>query len=615
MAFILEMQDCLVCNIITGYFRVMTMKNIFSLCNTFLISKKGTIAIATAIMFPSLLGFYSIAIDGSRFNSDRARLNDAIDNSVYALAVVNNGNDTNEEKTANAELANNYISYYFPMETINSADVAVTATTITDEDNLLVAIDYQVIANKLSHPIFEFYNIEKNNIGFDKDVTIRSNGISGTVRRTMAVPKAEASDYIFVVDFSTSMTYNSADRDYKREGLLKKVVRQLGTQVFELNNGSTIGIVPYSVGVPIMLDKTNYAGPSSKEIGCTYAGKMKGGYDSIDWSFWYNKPTGQYASSTLSKFIDRTDLGLRTYYINVIAKSNGYTTEATAKNWLVDKGYCYCSSSGVLLCDADDKSSIHNDDNKIELEKNLSNFLDVTYHEFNQHGIMNEKTMDIEGTLSGGYLFDEGNVKNMVNFQNTLAYIPFYRSCVDAYDDTYAHKTTIYKEIKNITKPAYYLLDLTDNASIFDEFDAMYPQGYTESLSGLLRAVPALAKGKNKRKYIFVISDGYDTYPTFRRKLMTDYDLCGVIKDGLKKYPEDRKATESDIFYISLVNNSTVKQWADECVGTNNSFVATNLAQLMAILNGIMFQNTIEYINPAETSDDDSSEENYSDQD
>lgn len=96
---------------------------------------------------------------------------------------------------------------------------------------------------------------------------------------------------------------------------------------------------------------------------------------------------------------------------------------------------------------------------------------------------------------------------------------------------------------------------------------------------------------------------------------MKSYNLCGVIKDGLKKYPEDRKATESDIFYISLVNNYTVKQWGDECVGTDNSFVATKLDELIEILSSIMFKNTIEYINPAEVSDESSSEENYSDKD
>ncbi|MFU0885710.1 TadE/TadG family type IV pilus assembly protein [Kluyvera sichuanensis] len=595
------------------------MKNIISLCKTFLIMNKGTIAVATAIMFPSLLGFYSIAIDGSRFNSDRARLNDAINNSVYALAVVDNRNETLEAKTVNNQLANNYISYYFPKETINADNVTVNATTVFDENNEPIAVDYQVVANKISHPVFDF-NKTDNNIGFDKNVTINGNGISGTARRTTAVPKAGATDYVFVVDFSTSMTYASAQAGYTREKLLKSVVRRLGEQVFELNNGSTIGIVPYSIGVPARLDKTNYASASSKEVGCTYAGKMKGGYDTLDWSFWYNKPSGNFAgeNASVSTFITKTDKVLRDYYVDTIAKSNGYentTKKPAANNWLIDKGYCYANAEGVLICDADQKSSIHNSKNQRELEKNLQNFLDVSDDEYHQYGIINEKTMDIDGTLSGDYLFNEDNVKTLVNFQNGLTDIPFYWSCADAYDDKYAHKTTMYKKIKEIEKPAYYLLNLTDDSSVFDEFDSMYPQGYTESLSGLLRSVPLLAKGKNPRKYIFVISDGNDSHETFRRKLMTNYDLCGVIKDGLKKYPEDRKATESDIFYISLVKNTTTKEWADECVGSANSFVATNLNQLIETLSSIMFKNTIEYINPAEVSDESSSEENYSDKD
>lgn len=595
------------------------MKNIISLCKTFLIMNKGTIAVATAIMFPSLLGFYSIAIDGSRFNSDRARLNDAINNSVYALAVVDNRNETPEAKTANNQLANNYISYYFPKETINADNVTVNATTVFDENNEPIAVDYQVVANKISHPVFDFNNTD-NNIGFDKNVTINGNGISGTARRTTAVPKAGATDYVFVVDFSTSMTYASAQAGYTREKLLKSVVRRLGEQVFELNNGSTIGIVPYSIGVPARLDKTNYASASSKEVGCTYAGKMKGGYDTLDWSFWYNKPSGNFAgeNASVSTFITKTDKVLRDYYVDTIAKSNGYentTKKPAANNWLIDKGYCYANAEGVLICDADQKSSIHNSKNQRELEKNLQNFLDVSDDEYHQYGIINEKTMDIDGTLSGDYLFNEDNVKTLVNFQNGLTDIPFYWSCADAYDDKYAHKTTIYKKIKEVEKPAYYFLNLTDDSSVFDEFDSMYPQGYTESLSGLLRSVPLLAKGKNPRKYIFVISDGNDSHETFRRKLMTNYDLCGVIKDGLKKYPEDRKATESDIFYISLVKNTTTKEWADECVGSANSFVATNLNQLIETLSSIMFKNTIEYINPAEVSDESSSEENYSDTD
>lgn len=595
---------------------VIIMKNIASQCKAFLIKNNGTIAVATAIMFPSLLGIYSIAIDGSRFNSDRARLNDAINNSVYALAVVNNGNETSEAKTANVQLANNYISYYFPKEKINADDVTVNATKVYDKDNLQIAIDYHVTAKKISHPIFEFTK-KDNDLGFNKNISISGNSLSGTVRRTTVLPKLAATDYIFVVDFSTSMQWSSAQSGYTRERLLKSVVRRLGEQVFELNNGSTIGIVPFSIGVPIPLDKTNYASASSKEIGCTYAGKMKGGYDSLDWSFWYNKPRGTSTGLNISldNFITRNDNDLRHYYVNIIAKANGYTDSRAANNWLIDKGYCYANQKGILICDADPKSSIHNENNRVELEKNLKNYLNVSYHEYHQSGIMNEKTMDIEGTLSGDYLFNESNTKWLINFQNRFDYIPFRWSCASAYKEAYAHQDSMYKKIKEVVKPSYYLLPLTDDEKIFDEFDSMFPEGWTESLSGLLRAVPALAQGTNPRKYMFVISDGEDNHDGFRRSLMTKHNLCGVIKDGLKKYPADRKAIESDIFYISMLKNGTVKQWADECVGPANSFVATNLEQLIDTLSRIMFKNTIEYINPAEISDDSASEENYSDRD
>lgn len=598
------------------------MNNISSLCKAFLVANKGTIAVATAIMLPSLFGFYSIAIDGSRFNGDRARLNDAINNGVYALAVVNNGNETAEDRTANVQLASNYISYYFPGETIDADEVTVKATTVVDEDNQPVAIDYQVSANKISHPIFEFSSAENKKVGFNKNVTVNGNNLSGAVRRTTVVPKTDASDYVFALDFSSSMRDPSAESGYTREKLLKKVVRTLGQQVFDLDNGSTIGIVPYAVGVPAALDKTNYASSTSKEVGCTFAGKMKGGYESLDWSFWYNKPTGAHIGkyATLSTFKYYTDIYLRGYYINTIAKANGFTGTA-ANNWLIERGYCQKASDNSLVCDADSKSALHNEANNAEINKNLQNFLDVSYYEYIKYSIMNEYTMDIDGTLSGDYLFDEKNVKTMVNFQNGLSYIPFYWSCAYAYDEKYMHSTTLmYQKIKEVQKPPYYLVKLTADSSVLDEFDAMYPQGYTDSLSGLLRSVPLLAQGKNPRKYIFVISDGLDSHPEFRRDLMKNHNLCGVIKDGLKKYPSDRKATESDIFYISLVNNGTAAQWANECVGASNAFVATSLQALIATLSNIIFKNTIEYINPADisgddSSDDSSSDENYSDQD
>lgn len=76
--------------------------------------------------------------------------------------------------------------------------------------------------------------------------------------------------------------------------------------------------------------------------------------------------------------------------------------------------------------------------------------------------------------------------------------------------------------------------------------------------------------------------------------------LCNVIKEGLKKYPDGTPTTDSDIYYISLVRNTSADEWADYCVGPENAFIATNLDSLLEIIGNVMFKNTIEYINPGE---------------
>lgn len=104
----------------------------------------------------------------------------------------------------------------------------------------------------------------------------------------------------------------------------------------------------------------------------------------------------------------------------------------------------------------------------------------------------------------------------------------------------------------------------------------------------------------NTRKIIFVITDGLDNKPDFRQELMARHGLCNVIKEGLKKYPDGTPTTDSDIYYISLVKNTSADEWADYCVGSENAFIATNLDSLLEIIGNVMFKNTIEYINPGE---------------
>lgn len=628
------------------------MKKIGSYPINFFRQHHGTITVSAALMMPMLIGFFSVAVDGARFNSERSRLTDALNQSVYAVAVMDNRNATAADKKSNVDLVGNYLAYYFPSNDIdiNNASIEVNARSIYDDKQVLQAVDYSVNTSQIAHPIFN--SQQGGKVGFQKDVTLRGNGLSGSVRRS-TVSQSIPTDYAFVVDFSSSMAQDSAERGLSREALLKKVVRTLGQKVFGLNDGSTIGLVPYSTGVTTVLNKSNYVkvngsefkNDGSKEFGCTYAGKMKDKYNKINWDFWYNKPSegmfskkytstkaekqaSQASQNAISAFTKLTDDNLESYYINIVALANGYVDRSSrnraATNWLVNKGYCYISSSSKLICDADSKSSIHNSDNTIELQKNLNNYLDVSESEADNYGIINPTTMDIDGTLAGDYLFDEDNVRTFVAFQNYEMFVsgyssrfvsvPFSQACYYAYGDgdsdsqnnaQYSHTSSFYLKAGKVTKPSYYLIDLTDDVGILSEFDDMHPFGNTDSLSGLLRSVPLLAKGMNTRKIIFVITDGLDNQPAFRQKLMDEpYNLCTVIKDGLKKYPENTPTTDSDIYYISLIDTSdarkTVKEWAKICVGDNHSFVATDMNSLLEIIGNVMFKNTIEYINPGE---------------
>lgn len=560
----------------------------FNLQN-FLKQNKGSIAVSFALMLPALLGFYSLVVDGARFNSERSRLADALNQSVYAVAVSDNRNSTAAAKTENIAKVESYLAYYFPDKNIDTKSIKINERFIYDEKNVLSAVDYSVNADQITHPIM---NLSKagGQSGFHANVVLRGNGLSGVVRRT-TVTKSIPTDYVFVVDFSGSMTSSSAESGLTREKLLKKVVNTLGQQIFELDNGSTIGFVPYSNGVPVRLDKTNYSSSQGKEIGCTHIAKMKSDFESLDWNFWYNKPRGNSNSTTVTSLKNLTNTAQQTYYQNVIAKANGQ-----GEDWLLSKGYCV-KENKKLLCDADSRSNINNPANVAELNKNYNNYWRFSRNSYIYNTMLNSSNVDIEGTLAGDYLFKEENVKTYVSSLGQASQIPFgYGGCYYAVPS----RSTIYQRIKDLTQPAYYLLDLSSDPSILTEFSAMSPEGGTESLWGLLRAVPLLAKGTNERKMMFVISDGLDSNPALRKQMMEQYDLCQVIRDGLKKYPEGTPTTSASIYYISLINNSSPTEWAKSCVGTGNAYTATNLNQLTAVIGSLMFQNSISYINPDE---------------
>lgn len=567
------------------------------LCLNFCKERRGTIAVSLAFILPTLIGFFSIAIDGSRFNAERSRLNDALNQSVYAVAISDNQNGTDDDRLENKHQVSRYLSYYFPDKKINTSTIEVSAHTVDGPDDgtpTIPAVDYQVNASVITHPIFDLS--KSDSTGFNTNVKLRGNGFSGIVRRTIA-EESIPGDYVFVVDFSGSMKDPSAEPNLTREKLLKKVVRDIGEEILGLGDGSTIGIVPFSTGVPVIMNKTNYASSESKEYGCSFIGKMAKDYDKINWDFWYNKP-GMYLPETVNAFKKKTNTVLTNYYYYMAYLNGKGEKTIYAENWLINKNYC-SRSNDKLLCDADPNSDINDPKNEHELNY-YSIFGEFTSLEDKYGTILNFETIDIVNTLSGDYLFDESNVRDIIVFQNGVnngieygGDVPLHHSCAFASPMKRNAATLV-----TITKPMYYLINLSDDAEVFDEFDSMVPNGNTDSLSGMLRSVPLIAKGQNPRKVIFVVSDGLDNQPKLRQTMMSKHNLCSVITQGLKKYPENTPTTEADIYYISLVQNSSISDWSKNCVGQDHAFIATNLDELMTAIRGVIFRNNISYINP-----------------
>nr|WP_318384065.1 pilus assembly protein [uncultured Enterobacter sp.] len=605
------------------------MKTLFIKLLRVLRDRSGAIAVSVAIMMPVIVAFYSLAIDGARFNNSRSRLSDGLNQGVYAIALEDNRDSSSLAK--NKEKVADYLSYYLPGETVDKSKVSVVIKEKSTDSGTVV--DYQANADIIVHPIFKTKSLGSE--GFSENVTIRGNGLSGSVRR-LAVPISDPTDYVFVLDFSGSMEEASADIKMSRMRLLKNAVEEIGKTIFDNDDGSTIGFVPYSLGTPSKLDKTNYSGPRGKEIGCSYIAKLKSDYSGLDMNYWYNKPSlfqsytwDGYKVRTVpdkNTFVETTDKYLYQYYEKVIAHSNNKINKGKtldADNWLIEEGMCRkVANDSQLKCDADPLSDVHNPANDDEWTQHKDAFFALAASENYHYSIANIDTIDYSATLAGDFLFKEENVVTFINFLNEKddynsgqgdGVIPFTMAC---YESINSHtNVSVGERIQDITQPNFYTLDLTDDRAVLDEFDAMGPpNGGTDSINAMLRATPLLAKGKNKRKMMFVISDGEDSGDVgsayrsawgpvaLKKKMMETYKVCDVIRDGLMKYSQGPETISADIFYISLVKNNTVGDWANSCTGKENAYVATSLDELIDILKKAMFKSTIEYVNPNEKS-------------
>ncbi len=577
--------------------------------------ESGVMILPFAIMFPMLLMFFSFALDGAYFQSTRARLADAMNQGTLAIAINDRCDYVADKecavkhrnKEANKKLLSHYLNYYFPNITFTDNDLDVIVNLNRNNAKELTSIDYNGTGIAKLHPIFKKYN----GVGFSDDVIVRADSSAGTVRKLVENHNIPT-DFVFIVDVSESMRekISGSDDDIKYD-ILKKAIVDISQAIFNNNKKNTIGIVPFNVGVPVKLSKTNLFG--GKETGCSFAGKLKKQYTefrskSVDFNFWYNK----YLDDKVNN-IKKQDELITSFYEKTVAVVLHLTMPQ-----MVDKKWCTTYSEKNIpfySCDADSRANLraHTDEYNLHYDhvKKLNKIADEYL------SIVNSETIDFNEALKDKNLFSDSSVTTYTYFPYRLHneyhpmfhhmceyvnYFTFYRPGRNTIN---SHKLNDFvKEMKYRQSPPSYLIELTSNPEVISQFEKMSVMGgYTDTISGLLRSLPVIAKGHNAKKVIIMVTDGDDTYrgpKSLSSKLHKDYKICKRIKEGLLTYNKIYKTNEVDIFYISLSSTKGddrhIKFWREFCVGDDNAFVANDYLSLVNILTKVYKKERINFI-------------------
>lgn len=235
---------------------------------------------------PLILFLMSIAFDGSNINIQRSRLSDSLNESALAVAIKSSSKSNQADDIT---LSKNYIDYHLQGYSALREDIMVTVEHKKESSSGKGYTDYKVDGRVNVPPMITGKDRNNYGIGFSRDVKVVADANSGIVRRADMMDFTPT-DYVFVFDFSPSMRYpldatskpqNNGAQEYppgeSKFTILRSAVSEFMSDIISSNTGSTIGIVPFTIGVPV-----SYPGQSSQMggpvFGCTFAGKFKDSY-------------------------------------------------------------------------------------------------------------------------------------------------------------------------------------------------------------------------------------------------------------------------------------------------------------------------------------------------
>ena len=553
-------------------------------------SERGVMIIPLAILFPILFGLMALGINSVSMLANRARMADAVSEATLAVSTATMAND-NQTVSGRQEIEKmrgtvaSWMKYYFPaMKSAPEVEFTVMeGQQLASSETRYTYYNVDVAVTLPQLFLYQTVTVDKT------DYTLRAG--RGHVNKYVSKP----ADYVFVVDFSGSQRG-------PRLNILKSVFAEITDFVLKNSPGSKIAIVPFSTGVSVIMPGTNQRG--GQNVGCSVLFVPNPGWD-INYAFWSDKNVSTaYANSPLNTQTYYMDYYRYKFYKNFVAASSPTIKEADMRKRWCRQNPTKGVKEGRVEYSCFDPRDKYPDpsDPRNQLEDIFSDeSLKLINSEYSKAARVYSKqitTLTIEHDAAINYPATlEKMFGNDAIITFPVLWTPYASSSYRSYYQM-CQQVGWWKHVpgSDMTKQSArsWLIPLTDSQSLLDQFQTMDAYGYTHLSSGLIRSVPVMMEGTNRRKVFIMMSDGEESvYPQITTdKWLKTYKLCQKIEEGFLSRPKTNTGSV-ELYYISTTNATKwVKYWAENCTGVARSKTATERDDLVKLIKGIITDET-----------------------
>lgn len=539
--------------------------------------ESGGVLISFAVLLPLLIMLLAFGLNSLKMFIAKAKLSDVAAEVGLMVSANSQVKEGSEPSPALKNMLVKFVSESFPDSAIAPV-VAITHSKveIDSHDNATYMTYHPNIVVELPFPFYD-----RILSGGEKNFSVSSSPL--VIKKKVSRPI----DLVFVMDFSASQAGAGLR-------LLKETFKDLTDFVLKGNAKSKVAMVPFSSGVAVKYKETNQRG--GDKAGCSVLFVPKPEW-SIDYAFWGDK----FVHKNHKTLLDQTyymDYWRHNFYssnlersipkmpLSVVYRDWCRTNSTYGKAFGRVRYSCFdprvktvdLDGQVVFKDDMFTKRALHT------IETEYAKAVKIRDAQTNNYTIEHDAAIDYEATLEKMFS-DEAVITFPMQWtsKEDKNHRPYERMC---------HNTGWWGERGDLVSAKMYswLIELTNNAKELAEFQNMHVNGFTATVSGLVRSVPVMTKGTNPRKIFVIMADGGDTNgpKAVSDRYLKQYKLCDRIKKGILERPETN-AERVDIYYVSTTNDRTrVNYWATNCTGEGNAAIAVNRKEVVDLIKGYL---------------------------